>query len=79
MSGTDPARLAGELKRVSALLRDIRMVLRRIDRLVADAGDEPARRELEALREACERIVAKLAQREQTLQRQTRDAVRRLR
>jgi hypothetical protein len=71
--------LAGELKRTGALLRDTRMVLRRLDRLVDDAGDEPVRRDLEALREACERAVARLAQREQALQRQAREAIRQLR
>lgn len=79
MTTADPVRIAHDAKRISALQREARGVVRRLDRLVAAAGDDPVRGDLAALRTAAEGLVSQLAHREQTLQRQARDAVRRVR
>jgi hypothetical protein len=76
---TDAIERAQEVKRAEALLRETRAVLRRLDRLVSDAGDDAIRTDLTVLRDACEQTVVSLAQRERALQRHARDAVRRLR
>lgn len=63
------------------LLRDARAVLRRIDVLAATAlaAEDPAVPAIAECRSAAEHLVAQLAHREQTEQRQTRQAIRRQR
>jgi hypothetical protein len=77
----DPVAAAADVKRTAALLRDARSILRRIDVLAATAAavDDPALRDIAALREAADRLVSQLAHRGQAEQRRAREAVRRLR
>lgn len=50
---------------------------RRLGRLVAAADDDPSRSDLQAFRADAARVVSRLARREQSPQRQAREAVRR--
>ena len=81
MTPSDPITAAQEVKQATALLRDARAVLRKLDTLTATAMaiNDPSLREIAALRDACGRVVSRLAHREQSLQRRARDAVRRVR
>ena len=81
MSRVDPAAAAADVKRTAALLRDARAILRRIDVLMATAAavEDPALRDIAAVRDSTDRLVSQLAHREQAQQRRARDAVRRLR
>lgn len=62
-----------------ALLRDARKRLRRVDRLIADAGMTPCGATSSPSATNCEALVARLAHRERALQRQANAAVRWLR
>lgn len=81
MSRPDPVTAAADVKRTAALLRDARGILRRIDVLMATAAavEDPALREIAALRDGADHLVSQLAHREQAQQRRAREAVRRLR
>lgn len=81
MTPSDPIQAAQEVKQATGLLRDARAVLRRLDTLAATALaiNDPSLRDIAALRDACDRLVSRLAHREQSLQRRARDAVRRVR
>jgi hypothetical protein len=77
----DPVAAAAAVKRTTALLRDVRSVLRRLDAVLATArahsdSSEPA---IAEVREAVERLVTQLAFREQAERRQARQAVRHIR
>ncbi len=81
MPQPDPVAAAAALKRTTALLRDVRSVLRRLDAVLATAraqGDasEPA---IAEARETVERLVTQLTFREAADRRQTRQALRHLR
>ena len=81
MSASDPIQAAQEVKQATALLRDARAVLRKLDTLAATAMaiNDPSIRDIAALRDACDRLVSRLTHREQSLQRRARDAVRHVR
>ena len=81
MTPSDPITAAQEVKHAAALLRDARAVRRKLDTLAATALaiNDPSVRDIAALRDACDRLVSRLAHREQSLQRRARDAVRRVR
>ena len=81
MTRVDPVAAAADVKRTAALLRDARSILRRIDVLMATAAaiEDPALRDITALRDGADRLVSQLAHREQAQQRRAREAVRRLR
>jgi hypothetical protein len=72
----DPTRLLAETKRTAALLSDARAVLRRIDKLAAAASsvDDPALPQIDEVRSAAERLVTQLGRRQQTEQRQMKQA-----
>lgn len=81
MTRVDPVAAAADVKRTAALLRDARSILRRSDILLATAAavEDPALRDIAALRDGADRLVSQLAHREQAQQRRAREAVRRLR
>jgi predicted membrane chloride channel (bestrophin family) len=72
----DPTRLLAETKRTTALLNDARSVLRRVDKLAAMALaiDDPALPQIAEVRSAAERLVTQLGRRQQTEQRQMKQA-----
>lgn len=77
----DPVAAAARLKRTTALVRDIRSILRRLDAVLATAraqGD-PSQPAIAEAREAVERVVTQLSFREQAERRQARQAIRHLR
>lgn len=81
MPQPDPVTAAAAVKRTTALLREVRSVLRRLDALLATAraqGDSSEPTIAEA-RETVERLVTQLTFREQAERRQARQAVRHLR
>lgn len=73
------ADVTADVKRTAMLLRDARAVLRRVDVLAASAAGDPALPVIAELRSSAERVVAQLAHREQSLQRQARQVARRQR
>ena len=77
----DPTRLLAETKRTTALLSDARSVLRRVDKLAAAASsvDDPALPQIAEVRSAAERLVTQLGRRQQTEQRQMKQAASRRR
>ncbi|MHB8538160.1 MAG: hypothetical protein ACYDCS_09085 [Candidatus Dormibacteria bacterium] len=81
MSRLDPLAAAADVKQTASLLREVRSVLRRLDLLAATAAaaDDPALRDIAALRDAADRLVGQLAHREQAQQRRAKEAVRQLR
>jgi hypothetical protein len=81
MTRSDPIQAAQEVKQATALLRDARAVRRKLDMLAATAMaiNDPSLHDIAALRDACDRLVSRLAHREQSLHRRARDAVRRVR
>lgn len=70
-----------ESKRTAAMLRDARSVLRRIDTLAATASavDDPSLPLIAEVRSGAERLVSNLMRRQQTEQRDMKQAARRLR
>ena len=78
---TDPAALMAESKRTVAMLRDARSVLRRIDTLAATASavDDPSLPLIAEVRSGAERLVSNLMRRQQSEQRNMKQAARRLR
>ena len=81
MTPRDPIKTAQEVKQATALLRDARALLRKLDTLAATAMaiNDPSLRDIAALRDGCGRLVSRLVHREQSLQRRARDAVRHVR
>ena len=81
MTRSDPITAAQYVKQATALLRDARAVLRKLDTMAATsmAINDPSVRDIAALRDAGDRLVSRLAHREQSLQRRARDAVRHVR
>lgn len=81
MTRLDPVAAAADVKRTAAMLRDARSILRRIDVLLATAAalEDPALRDIAALRDGADHLVSQLAHRGQAQQRRAREAVRRLR
>lgn len=80
MTLSDPITAAQEVKHDATLLRDARAPRRKLDTLAATAlANDPSVRDIAALRDACDRLVSRLAHREQSLQRRARAAVRHVR
>jgi ABC-type transporter Mla subunit MlaD len=81
MTRPDPFAAAADVKRTTALLRDARSVVRRLDALAlqAEALDDPGVVLIAEARATLEHLVGDLMRREQTRQLKAKEAVRRLR